>query len=153
LKKQLHWSQISQIILKCKEIVQSLKPFLLILLIISLTSFAPLLIMLNAIIDERKDWYEPEELEDKFGKALEWLYENPDYNDPIMFPWSINEETYIWHTDEGIYVDTCNNHRWYNYLDFDYADEYHDCYEVSFLNLASDYLISKKDYRKQRYGV
>jgi hypothetical protein len=92
------------------------------------------LIMLNAIIDERKDRYKPEELEKKFGKALEWLHENPNYNDPIMFPWST---TYIWYTNEGIYVETCNNHSWYKYLDFDYIADgcYSYCNKV-FLNLA-----------------
>jgi len=112
------------------------------------------LMMLNVIMDERKDWYEPEELEEKFGEAVEWLIENPDYDEPIMFPWSINEETYIWRVQEGIYVDTCNNHRWYNYFDFDYTDEYYDYRDTTvFLDLSDNHRLTKGEYRKQRYGV
>lgn len=58
-----------------------------------------------------------------FVYALYWLEQNTQYDDPIMFPWSINEETWIWKNNKGICVDTCNNHPWYDVIEYLSAGE------------------------------
>lgn len=55
--------------------------------------------------------------------AISWLLENLDYDEPIMFPWSINFETWIQKTDKGICVETCNNHQWYDLFFYEYIPE------------------------------
>lgn len=77
--------------------------------------------MLNLVAQEyeEREW----DLSPEFVKALEWLEENTEYDEPIMFPWSINEETWIWKNDKGICVDTCNNHSWYDVVEYLYAGE------------------------------
>lgn len=59
----------------------------------------------------------------KFDSALKWLEENVGYDEPIMFPWSVNFETWIWRNNGGICVDTCNNHPWYEALDYSHEGE------------------------------
>ncbi len=54
------------------------------------------------------DWTPPE----SFGKAIQWLTDNRDYDEPLLLPWSTNEETFIWRHDGIIMVKTCNNHDW-----------------------------------------
>jgi hypothetical protein len=96
--------------------------------------------MLNVIIEDRKQWRDPDDITDEaFDRALEWLHENPDFNDPISFPWSINEKTYIWCVqDYGIQVSTCNNNRWYDYIEYDYTGDWRPIDKsMEFLDLSS----------------
>lgn len=72
------------------------------------------LMMLSVVMEE----YEQEgwDVEDEMEEAIEFLSENTDYDKPICFPWGINYETFIIRVEEGIHVDTCNNHPWWDYF-------------------------------------
>jgi hypothetical protein len=93
-------------------------------------------------------------LPDGFEEALEWLHDNVEYNEPIMFPWSTNYETFIWTVGKDIYVDTCNNQDW-GLLGPTYSNEsgeyytdivYNDVYSHSFLNLRDMQQTTKRGF-------
>jgi hypothetical protein len=111
--------------------------------------------MLNVVIEDRKKWQDTDEpVDNTFDQALEWLHENPDFNDPIMFPWSTNATTYIWTTDNGIQVSTCNNHNWGNYIQYDYTGDWCDINgDMEFFNLNALYKTTRAQYRKDRYNI
>jgi hypothetical protein len=66
--------------------------------------------MLWEIISEWINW--KEDISDELIKAFEWIKNNQDYDNPVCFPWSVNECTYIWREGSCISVSTCNNHDW-----------------------------------------
>jgi hypothetical protein len=100
--------------------------------------------MLNMVVE---DWKEREfarrfpiahgEYSHGADKALDFLFSDLDFDEPIMFPWSINEDTYIWKNSTGqICVDTCNNHPWedeirHTRVGDDWKWDFHDPYAVA----------------------
>lgn len=116
------------------------------------------LIMMNVIKEDYKDreWMQSGDFIKVFDKALEWLYANPNYNDPIMLPWSINDETFIWTTKDGIQVATCNNQNWYDYIEYDYDDEYpcgNSWRDIEAINLEDFKITTKNRYYKEKYNI
>jgi len=116
------------------------------------------LIMMHVIEEDRKQWkkeygeeYTPSE---DFVKAKQWLYDNPNFNEPIILPWSTNYETFIWTNDEGICVDTCNNQRWWEFIEYKYiSDGFWDNPECTvgqdceYLDLSTLKMIHKDNFR------
>jgi hypothetical protein len=45
-------------------------------------------------------------------KVMEWFDKNIGFDDPILIPWTTNYETFIYKTNSGVSVDTCNNIMW-----------------------------------------
>jgi len=75
------------------------------------------LVMLHAIMfDWILDYSDSTDFNKDFVKALWWLYEHPDFDENISFPWSVNENTMITKTDSGVFVETSQNHPWYMFL-------------------------------------
>lgn len=69
--------------------------------------------MLNMVAENRIGWMCGGECDPAIEQALEFLFADLDFDEPITFPWSINEDTYIWKNSASqICVDTCNNHPW-----------------------------------------
>jgi len=71
-----------------------------------------------------EEWVaEGEQTTNELERAIDFLYENLNIDDPICFPWSTNYETFIWRRSDGsIFVDTCNNNDWIDVLDVEYSD-------------------------------
>ena len=69
----------------------------------------------------------------KILMAIKWLQNNIKYDGNIYFPWSINYKTYIWKNNNGIFVDTCNNHYWHNHFAVDSRMD-HYCWYTSKYN-------------------
>lgn len=69
------------------------------------------LLMMYEIVSDRME-FPDSTVEDEIKAALKWLSENTQFNDPIVIPWSINYETFIWNDGADVKVDTCNNHSW-----------------------------------------
>ena len=79
--------------------------------------------MLEIIFKHWEDFgYIPEQIH---LRAKNWLDKNIGFNDPVLIPWTTNYETFIWRTDSGICVETCNNIEWYDLWD-DYVIDYKD---------------------------
>jgi len=107
------------------------------------TAWMMLSVVLEDICDREADfdsWIK------EVGRALKFLESNLNLDEPITFPWSINEETYIWkNSEDKICVDTCNNHPWYEEIKYAFSgDDWKwdpepnsmDCWhEVEYLNL------------------
>lgn len=88
------------------------------------TAWAMLALMIEEWDDDPRTWPGAEEFYRKMNRAIEWLGEHLDFDDPITFPWSINEDTYIWNNSKGhICVDTCFNHPWADEIRYLYAGE------------------------------
>lgn len=67
--------------------------------------------------------------------ALNFIRENPGFDDPIAIPWSCNYGTFIVRqTEEIVFVETCNNHRWEEVLDYQNVDDGYNA------NMATNYL-------------
>ena len=102
--------------------------------------------MLSTIRDH---WVECGWKEDRIELIDLWIncFEQCEYDEPIIIPWSTNYETFIWKNKLGICVDTCNNHGWWDLFDTGYPGEdwkYEDdnpfCenyHEAEFLDLSS----------------
>jgi hypothetical protein len=54
-------------------------------------------------------------------EVMKWFDKNIGFDDPIIIPWTINYETFIWKTNSGVSVSTCNNIVW---------DDLHDDYII-----------------------
>lgn len=92
--------------------------------------------------------------------ALDFLDSNLDLDEPITFPWSTNEETYIWRNSKGqICVDTCNNHSWEDEIRYKHAGDDWKWYDsewddilmdrwqdVEYLNLATRQRAQRSDW-------
>lgn len=102
------------------------------------------LMMLSVVMEE----YEAEdcltdEVTEDMEDAISYLSENIDYDEPICFPWGINYETFIIRGGSGIFVDTCNNHPWWDYFscedadfqeDYDWDDDQNEYLDLQTLN-------------------
>jgi hypothetical protein len=100
------------------------------------------LIMLCKVAEDYED--DGSEVADDLQRAMDFLMNNLDFDEPISFPWSINYDTFIWRRGNGsVFVDTCNNHSWYDDLDVDYSGEgeldniYNERRYTMFLDLQS----------------
>lgn len=68
---------------------------------------------LKHIVEEHnKDWNGYEEKDHpKYKDMLKWIGEHPTFDNPLLYPWTTNYETWIWRGKNSIlYVNTCNNH-------------------------------------------
>lgn len=75
------------------------------------------LMMLSVVMEEYDtDGYLTDDLLEEMENAIDYLLNNIGYDEPICFPWGVNYETFIRRTEDGIYVDTCNNHPWWDYF-------------------------------------
>jgi len=69
--------------------------------------------ILDALELEGELWTSPD-----VQKAREFLEQvGKGFNEPIIYPYTINYETLIYPEGRYIRVDTCNNHDWTEYLD------------------------------------
>ncbi len=114
------------------------------------------LMMLSVVMEEYEGegWLDGE-LEDEMEKAIDFLSSNTDYDQPICFPWGINYETFIRRTDEGIFVDTCNNHPWWDYFDCGSSsteEEYWEDDGTSYLELQSLEQVNRNYYHQRWSG-
>lgn len=87
--------------------------------------------MLDVIFDERRHYprdYTKKE-RDEYKKFQEKSYQaikELDEDENILIPFSTNYETFIFKTEKGIYIETCNNHYWANKLKIiRYYDDYY----------------------------
>jgi len=105
------------------------------------------LMMISIIMEEYENdgWGLPEGVDE----AVEFLLHNMDFDKPICFPWGINYETFICRTPGGIFVDTCNNHPWWNYFKCDDADENDGEYNTLYLELSSMETVDRNYYITQ----
>jgi hypothetical protein len=96
-----------------------------------------------------------------FKSALSWLEAHQDYDKPIVFKYTTNYETYIWHNKKfgGTCVDTCNNQEEYwSVLNphYDYHCEDDDFYTsrcaTTFLDLDTLKEITGQEYWDAIYG-
>ena len=123
-------------------------------------------VMLNMVVENRIGWKCSSVCDPVMKGALEFLFSDLDFDEPITFPWSINEETYIWKNSVGqICVDTCNNHSWCDEIRYaDVGDDWkwdlHDPYaiapnpmdrwhEVEYLNLDTMQRSLRNDWSAQ----
>lgn len=81
------------------------------------------LLMLDLVAQDYLTFDDISKVPDDISNALKWLTDNIDYDKPITFPWSINETTFIWKNDNGVCVDTCNNHHWSEIIDYEYVGD------------------------------
>jgi len=117
------------------------------------------------LYEVKKDWmsYPDPSIPDNFQDAISWLKDNQNYDEPILFPWSCNYETFIWRNTRGICVDTCNNHSWTvlapNYDGEHYFREEDDEYPIDewdekfyvnargkFLNLSDMSMVTREEF-------
>lgn len=94
--------------------------------------------------DIKKDWLEGGLDEDGISFLNEFM-ENVNklvnnYDDPITFPFTVNDETYIIKIDGVIWIDTCNNIYWEAMYD---ADWYHSDGLYQSDNMAFNWCIYK----------
>lgn len=90
--------------------------------------------------------------------AIQWLESNQEFNEPIVFPWTTNYETFIWHNEElGTCVDTCNNEsEYWGILGPNYNARYDDeCFDqredVKFFDLDSRQYFTSREYQDKRW--
>lgn len=70
------------------------------------------LIMLCRVADDNPD-ISPAKLEE----ATNFLLKNLHFDIPLSFPWSINDKTYVWRRNDGIYVITSINHNFHEEME------------------------------------
>lgn len=76
-------------------------------------------IMLEYLIGK----YDGRPVAKELGEARDWVEDNLEYNMPIVLPWTCNYETWIWSNHNGVCVDTCNNHNWWDMIEYDNMHE------------------------------
>jgi len=80
--------------------------------------------------DIRNDWLE-DGLDEENIQFLNEFMNNVNklvdsYDDPIIFTFTTNYETFIIKIDDTIYIDTCNNIHWESFDDIDWIDYHGD---------------------------
>lgn len=89
--------------------------------------------------------------------AMEWLQNNPEYDEPVAFPWTTNYCTFIWKDKKlGLCVSTCNNQEEYwdmlgarKWVEYDHRFEYGK-ESTEFLALDCMRKFSEHDYYEYR---
>ena len=88
----------------------------------------------------------------KREKVEDFLLTNPDFNENIIFPWTINEETFIYRICPArARVDTCWNHDW-DKLPFErryskeFGRDYNKSLGMEFLDLTDLRVKTRKQF-------
>jgi len=89
-------------------------------------------------------------------KVEKFLKENPNFNENVIFPWTINEETFIYRVCPAkARVDTCWNHQWDD-LPFErqsseeYDKDYDKSLEMEFLDLTDLKVKTRKKFDEEQ---
>jgi len=92
----------------------------------------------------------------KRRKVEKFLKENPNFNENVIFPWTINEETFIYRICPAkVRVDTCWNHQW-DGLPFkresaeEYDKDYNKSLESNFLDLTDLKVKTRKTFDEEQ---
>lgn len=111
---------------------------------------------INVLDDMLDIWMgEPINRSDKDYKRIKkWINKNKDFDNNLLLPYTCNYETFIYKVDGEIYIDTCNNHEFYEIDYFQFIDEDDDDYghlsykddTVKFLDVGDMKLKTNKEY-------